>query len=74
MTKNKLCRMLALEFAKIAIIHPEKLADDERFDKIPALRQSTKRDFAQYYSDAYDWFYENFETYIGTRVLSDKED
>ncbi|MHB8124698.1 MAG: hypothetical protein ACYDEJ_03480 [Desulfitobacteriaceae bacterium] len=74
MTKKELCHQLALEFAKMAITHPEKLAKDERFDKIPALNQSTRRDFAWYYSDSFDWFYENFETYIGTRVLSDTED
>jgi hypothetical protein len=70
-TKKEICHDLALEYAKIAILHPEKLTNDEKMPNIPSLNQfrTTRLNFAQYYSNSFDWFYENFESYIGSKVL-----
>ena len=72
--KKEICHDLAIEYAKIAILNPNKLSKDEYFQPIPGLGKNLRRDFAQYYFCAFEWYEENFSTYIGSKVLSDTED
>jgi hypothetical protein len=75
MNKIKICHDLAVKYAELVFLHPEKFKNEEIIQRIPSIQGITNlsANYAMCYNSALEWFYDNFETYITTKYLSEMD-